>query len=50
MLQHIIAVADTLAVKSKDGTLLIAPSWKNLIGFECLQIAIGNAELTRIFS
>lgn len=50
MLQHIVAVADTLVVKSKDGTLLIAPSWKNLIGFECLQIAIGNAEITRILS
>ena len=44
------AEADTLAVKSKDGTLLLSPSWRNLIGFECLQIAIGNAELTKIFS
>jgi len=50
LLQHILAEADTLAIKSKDGTLLLAPSWRSLIGFECLQIAIGNAELTKIFS
>lgn len=50
MLQHIVAEADTLAVKQKDGQLQLAPSWRSLIGFECLQIAIGNADLTKIFS
>lgn len=36
MLQYIIAESETLGVKSKDGTILLVPSWRNLIGFECL--------------
>lgn len=36
LLQLIIGEADTLAVKAKDGTLSLAPSWRNLVGFECL--------------
>ena len=43
LLSHILIEAETLAQKAKDGTLLIVPSWRNHIGFECLQIAIGNA-------
>jgi len=43
LLNHILTEADTLSQKAKDGTLLIVPSWRNHIGFECLQIALANA-------
>jgi hypothetical protein len=50
LLQPIIAEADTLSAKSKDGTQLLLPSWKSLIGFECLQLAISNPELVKTLS
>ena len=50
LLNHIIQEAETLIQKAKDGTLLVAPNWRNLIGFECLQVAVGNAELTSILA
>ena len=50
LLNHILVEADTVAQKAKDGTLLIVPGWRNHIGFECLQIAIANAQLTKILS
>ena len=42
LLQSILADTDSLSTRQKDGTLQLNLTWRSLIGFECLQIAMGN--------
>mmetsp|Transcript_30487 Transcript_30487/g.29873 ORF Transcript_30487/g.29873 Transcript_30487/m.29873 type:complete len:117 (-) Transcript_30487:3609-3959(-) len=48
LLQHVIAEADGINAKGKDGNLIL--NWKSLIGFECIAILLNNPNLIKVFS
>jgi len=50
MLHYVLADADTLVQKCKDGSVQINLTWKQLIAFECLTIAVSNPVLIKVLS
>jgi hypothetical protein len=40
-----IEASETLIVKQKDGSTQVSPSWRSLIGLECLQLIMANVDL-----
>ena len=50
LLRQLLADADSLTVKQKDGTIRFEFNWRGLIAYECLQVAISNPYLSHLFS
>jgi hypothetical protein len=46
----VIQESETFILKAKDGSLQAVPGWRNLVAFECLQIAISNPEHIHFFA
>lgn len=50
LLRSLIADSDSFVTQAKDGTYSANLSWRALIGFECLQLALANPVLTQILA
>ena len=50
LLRSIIADTDSFVTQNKDGTCSANLTWRALIGFECLQLALSNPSLTHILA
>lgn len=50
LLRQLLADAESLTVKQKDGSFKFDFNWRGLVSFECLQVAVSNPQLAQLFS
>jgi len=50
LLNYILLETDGIVAKGKEGSISMNLTWRCLIGFECLTIALSNPNLVRVFS